>query len=143
MFYEEVPGQPPFPLNLFMPIPVRTEGGKGRPGATIRCIYRSGDLTKRITAIDSPRRIDFEVLDQRLGIEGCAIARVGSYEITPASVGCNVVLTTNYTAFLHPRPFWRPIERLLTHQLHRHVLNGMRGIVRPAPASLAPAPTAQ
>ena len=46
LFYEEVPGRPPFPLNVFLPDPVRTEGGKGTVGASVRCIYQDGDLVK-------------------------------------------------------------------------------------------------
>jgi hypothetical protein len=143
LFYEEVPGRPPFPLSIFMPIPVRTEGAKTSAGATVRCIYTRGDLTKRITSIKAPRCIQFEVLDQRLGIERCAVARGGSYEIAPSGTGADVLLYTNYTAYLHPRSLWRPLEKLVVHQLHSHVLNGMRVAICPAAAALAPATTAQ
>ncbi len=126
MFYEEVPGRPPFPLRVFMPCPVRTDGSKTSIGATVRCIYDGGDMVKRITDIKPPSLIEFEVTDQDLGIEGCVVARGGSYAIFPSGDGTNIVLTTRYSAYLHPRLLWRPLEKLVTGQLHRHVLNGMR-----------------
>ena len=126
MFYEEVPGRPPFLLRMFMPAPVRTEGKKTRVGAKVRCIYKGGDLVKRITAIEPPGLIQFEVIDQRLGIEACAVALEGSYVMRRSADGTDIVLTTRYAAYLHPRLLWSPLERLVTGQLHRHVLNGMR-----------------
>lgn len=137
MFYEEVPGRPPFLLRTFMPCPVRTEGRKSSVGAVVKCIYADGDLVKRMTAIEPPRRIGFEVLEQRLGIEGCAIARSGSYEIQPRGEGTDILLTTNYSAYLHPRWLWRPLEKLVTAQLHHHVLNGMRAAAVPEAVALA------
>jgi hypothetical protein len=126
-FYEEVPGQPPFLLRAFMPHPVQTMGEKTAVGARIRCLYQGGDLVKRITAIEPPHRILFDVLEQRLGIEDCVVALGGSYEIDGNGNGSDVVLTTKYKAYLHPRRVWRPLERLIAGQLHRHVLDGMRG----------------
>jgi hypothetical protein len=132
MFYEEVSGRPPFPLNIFMPDPVRTEGGKHSVGDRVRCIYQGGDLVKRITCVDPPHLIRFEVIGQSLGIEGCVIANCGSYELVPSGTGTDVVATTRYYAYLHPRWIWRPIEELMTAQLHRHVLNGMRAAANQA-----------
>ncbi len=126
MFYEEVPGRTPFLLRMFMPAPVRTEGKKTGVGARVRCIYKGGDLVKRITAIEPPRLIQFEVMDQRLGIEACAVALDGSYVVRRSENGTDIVLTTRYAAYLHPRLLWIPLERLVTGQLHRHVLKGMR-----------------
>jgi hypothetical protein len=137
MFYEQVPGRPPMLLRAVVPCPVRTEGSKGSVGATVKCIYEGGDLVKRMTAIEPPRLIGFDVLEQRLGIEGCAIARNGSYELVPSGDGTDILLTTNYSAYLHPRWLWRPLEKLVTSQLHRHVLNGMRAAVVPEAVALA------
>jgi hypothetical protein len=130
LFYEEVPGRPPFPLNVFLPAPIRTEGGKGSVGAVIRCFYQDGDLTKRITAVRAPHFIRFDVIDQRLGIEGCAVARGGSYELRSTFTGTEMVASTQYTAHLHPRWIWRPIEKLVMGQLHGHVLRGIQSAVR-------------
>ena len=126
VFYEEVPGNPPFPLRTFMPHPIRTEGNKERTGSRVRCIYASGSLVKRITEIQAPWLIEFEVIEQHLGIEGCVRAQGGSYEIDRSGDGVDIALTTRYWAYLHPRFLWRPLEKLITTQLHRHVLDGMR-----------------
>jgi len=125
VFYEEVPGHPPLPLRWFMPSPVRTEGAKSAVGSRVRCIYQSGHLVKRITVLDPPRLIRFDVLEQHLGIEGCAIAQGGSYKLYRNGDRTGLILTTRYRAFLHPRWLWRPLEKLVAHQLHKHVLNGM------------------
>ena len=127
-FYEEVPGRPPFLLDALL-CPIATEGDKSQVGATILCRYKQGTLVKRITAIRMPCFIRFDVLNQQLGIEHCAIARGGSYCIRRLAAGSEVVLTTNYRAFLHPRWLWRPLERLAVHQLHTHILNGVRKAV--------------
>lgn len=127
MFYEEIPGQSPFPLRAFMPRPLRTDGDKAGLGAKVRCLYKGGDLVKRITAVEPQRLIQFEVIEQSLGVEGCVIALGGSYEIRHSGDGSEIALTTKYRAYLHPRPLWRPLERLVTSQLHKHILNGMQG----------------
>jgi hypothetical protein len=125
MFYEDVPGLPAFPLRMLLPAPVRTDGDKSRVGATVRCTYTHGELAKRITAADAPRLLQFDVLDQRLGIEGCLVARGGSYQIDRGADASDVVLTTNYHGYLSPRSIWRHLERLLVGQLHSHILRGI------------------
>jgi hypothetical protein len=130
IFYEEVPGHAPLPLRWFMPAPVRTVGAKSTIGAKVQCIYQSGQLVKRITVLDPPCLLRFEVIEQHLGIEGCAIAKGGSYEIYHSGDQSDIVLTTRYRAFLHPRWLWRPLEKLVAHQLHRHVLDGMRAAMQ-------------
>jgi hypothetical protein len=125
MFYEEVPGRAPWLLRLFLPVPTRTEGDKKVPGAIVHCAYDSGDLFKRITAVDAPRSIEFEVLSQRLGIEDCIATMSGSYRLESSGSGTSIALTTNYRAYLHPRFLWRPMEKLLARRLHRHILKGM------------------
>lgn len=140
MFYEEVPGRPPLPLRAVMPYPLRTEGQKNGIGAIVLCLYQGGNLVKRITAVDPPRFMQFQVLEQCLGIEGCVRAESGSYEICQNDDHSDVVLTTLYKAYLRPRWLWRPLEKLLTGQLHRHVLSGMRDILSEEPRGIeAPA----
>lgn len=124
--YEEVEVPPPLLLTLLLPAPVRTEGDKRIRGAHVECIYRSGSLVKRMTAVEPPARMEFDVLDQELGIEDCARAISGGYRITASGSGSRVALTTRYLASLHPRWLWRPVEHYLAHRLHRHVLGGMR-----------------
>jgi hypothetical protein len=125
MFYEEVPQRPPLLLRLFLPSPVKTGGGRKEVGARVLCTYTHGSLVKRFTVLERPRLVRFEVVDQALGVERCLTTTEGSYEITPAAHGCEVALTTRYRGHLRPRWLWRPFERLLAHQLHRHILSGM------------------
>jgi hypothetical protein len=131
MFYEEVPGQPPFLLRALLPHPVRTEGGKTDVGAIVQCTYRRGELVKRITFVDPPHLVQFEVIEQRLGIEGCVLVLGGSYQIRRCGEGTDVVLITNYRAYLRPRHLWRPLETLLVGQLHNHILGGVRAAIQP------------
>lgn len=138
MFYEEVPGRPPWPLRLFLPAPTGTEGDKGVAGAIVRCAYQGGDLYKRITAVDAPRSVRFEVVRQHLGIEDCVVALGGSYRIDSRGDGCDVSLTTNYRACLCPRRLWRPVEKLLARQLHRHILDGMNAALSPGTPAAPP-----
>lgn len=124
--YEEVTGRPPLILRAFMPRPLCTDGRKDRAGELVRCVYDCGNLIKRIISIEPPYRMVFDVLEQRLGIEGCIVAQRGSYEIDRDPVGSSVILTTQYRAFLHPRWLWRNLERFAAHQLHLHILHGMQ-----------------
>ncbi len=130
MFYEEVPHRPPLLLRLFLPSPVRTQGGDKRVGADVLCRYSHGSLVKRFTRLDRPRLVRFEVTEQNLGVERCLTTVEGSYELRAVDGGCEVALTTRYRGHLRPRRLWRPLERLLAHQLHRHILSGM-GAARP------------
>jgi hypothetical protein len=147
MLYEEVPGKPPLLLRTLLPRPVRTEGDKSRVGAMVRCAYREGDLVKRIARVEPPHFLQFEVIEQRLGIEGCTLTLGGSYEIQPCDNATDVLLTTNYRAYLRPRFLWQPLEALLVRQLHNHILDGVRRAIlltnRSLPAAVAESPAAQ
>jgi hypothetical protein len=125
MFYEEVPQSPSLLLRMLLPTPVRTEGGSKEVGTVVACTYSRGGLTKRITVLDRPRLVRFEVLEQNLGIERCMTTVEGSYEFRAEGNGTRVTLTTQYRGHLRPRRLWRPLERLLAHRLHRHILDGM------------------
>jgi hypothetical protein len=127
MFYEEVPQRPMPLLRLFLPAPIRTEGDKTRVGSIIECTYETGYLEKRITTIERARFVGFDVLVQQLGVEDCISMQGGSYVIRPdGRNGSEVVLMTSYRGHLRPRWLWRPLEHLLAHRLHRHILDGMR-----------------
>jgi hypothetical protein len=135
MFYEEVPGQPPWTLRLFLPTPTRTEGDKRLAGGIVRCAYNAGDLFKRITAVDAPHLIQFEVIRQQLGIEDCIATLGGSYQIDRHGDGSRLMLTTNYQAYLRPRRLFRPLEKFLAGRLHRHILAGMNAALSEATAA--------
>ncbi len=138
LFYEEVPARAPLLLRTLLPRPVRTEGNKTDVGATVRCVYRAGEVVKRITAVEPPHLIEFEVIEQRLGIETCARTLGGSYQLLPCGAGTDVELVTNYRAYLRPRPIWRPLETLLVRQLHRHILQGIGAAIPAANPAIRP-----
>lgn len=125
VFFEEVPGQPPILLRLFLPRPVRTEGDKTSVGSRVRCEYTEGELIKRITQVETAKSLHFEVLGQRLGIEECIETLGGSYQMRICGEETDVELATNYRTFLHPRFIWRHVEAILIGQLHRHILRGL------------------
>lgn len=125
IFYEEVPQRPPLLLRLFLPSPVKTQGGGKRVGATVECSYSSGNLIKRFTVLEPPSLVRFDVIGQNLGVERCVTTVEGSYEIRADGCGSEVALTTRYRGHLRPRWLWRWLEGLLAHQLHRHILVGM------------------
>jgi hypothetical protein len=134
VFYEEVPDAPSWILRALLPHPVRTEGDKRRIGAIVRCAYSGGNLAKRITAVDAPRLLRFEVVEQHLGIEGCIVTRGGSYHIQRCGAATDVALITHYEAYLRPRSLWRPVEAFLVNRLHRHILSGIRAAILHTPA---------
>jgi len=144
MFFEEIPGEAPLLLRTFLPRPVRTAGDKRSMGSNVHCEYTTGELTKRITLVETARSLQFEVLGQKLGIEKCVETMGGSYRLRACVDGTEVKLTTNYKATLRPRFFWRRLEALLIGQLHRHIFSGLRDAIRkehsarsvPVPASL-------
>jgi hypothetical protein len=140
-FYEEIPGTAPWHLRLFLPAPVRTEGDKRTPGAMIRCTYEDAHLVKQITRLEPGRLMRFDVLEQRLGVEGSLTMGEGSYEIRPIAGGCEVVLTTHYQGHVRPRWLARALEQHLAHALHRFILRGMALHIAAARAVAAPRPT--
>jgi hypothetical protein len=129
MFYEEIPVRPSLLLRIFLPTPVRTAGDKSELGAPIQCTYTTGHLVKRMTVIEPPHLVRFEVIEQHLGFERCAVTTNGSYEIFRDGEGADVALTTNYKTYLRPRWFWRHLEKFVASRLHRHILNGMRAAI--------------
>jgi uncharacterized protein YndB with AHSA1/START domain len=131
-FYEDLPSRPLWFLRIFLPRPIRTEGAKTELGSIVRCTYDGGHLMKRITAVEPPWMVRFDVLEQDLGVEGCISLGEGSYELRATPGGTELVLTTRYRGHLRPRRLWRPFERFLGHRLHRHILDGMRAALEAA-----------
>jgi hypothetical protein len=132
VLYEEIPGHPPLLLRAFLPHPLRTEGDKTRIGELVRCTYSEGILVKRITAVEPPYLLRFDVVEQNLGIEGCVLTKGGSYRSSPCEGGTDVTLVTHYLAYLRPRRLWRPLEAMLVRRLHRHILSAVRAALLPA-----------
>lgn len=125
-FYEDIQERPSLFLRLLAPMPVRTSKPGLRVGAMVDCTYtEGGTLTKRITVVEPPSLLRFEVVDQRLGIEAFVATVEGSYEVSAAGAGAEIALTTVYRGSLRPRWLWRLPERWLAGQLHRHILRGM------------------
>jgi hypothetical protein len=135
MFYEEISGRSPLILRALLTQPIRTQGDKSRAGAKVRCVYRRGHLIKRITAVEPPNLLQFEVVEQRLGIERCVLTLGGSYQIHTSGEATEIVLITKYRAYLRPRYLWRPLEAFLATRLHNHILRSLGAAVmarRPA-----------
>ena len=131
-FYEEVSSRPGPLLRIGLPAPVRSEGEKTRVGGTVRCVYEGGYVLKRTTSAEPPNVLRFEVFEQRLGLERCLSLSDGVYEIRAAPAGSEVALTTRYRGHLRPRALFRPLERRLTHEIHGHILAGMRSALEAA-----------
>ena len=131
-FYEEVPSRPGALLRIGLPAPVRSEGEKTRAGGTVRCVYEGGYVLKRTTAAEPPNVLRFEVFEQRLGLERCLSLSDGVYGIRAVPGGSEVALTTRYRGHLRPRALFRPLERRLTHEIHGHILAGMRSALEAA-----------
>jgi len=134
-FYEEVPSRPGALLRIGLPAPVRSEGEKTRVGGTVRCVYEGGYVLKRTTSAEPPNVLRFEVFEQRLGLERCLSLSDGVYEIRAVPGGSEVALTTRYRGHLRPRGVFRPLERRLAHEIHGHILAGMRTALDTAAAS--------
>ena len=128
LFYEEVEHEPPWLLKLSLPRPVRTEGSSARVGDVKRCVYEKGHLSKRITHVDSNRRLEFVVVEQELHFERDVTLIDGGFELKPDGDGnsTHVTLRTRYQRHLSPRWVWEPIERNVVRALHQHVMEGMR-----------------
>jgi hypothetical protein len=127
MFYEEVEHAPPWLLRLALPKPIKSVGDKRKEGETIRCFYDRGHLCKRISQCEPGRLLAFEVTEQELHFERDVLLRDGSFEISPSGPETTrITLTTRYQRRLSPRWLWEPIERRVVHNLHGHVLKGMK-----------------
>ena len=127
MFYEDVEHAPPWLLHLALPQPIRSEGSKQKEGETVTCFYNCGEIKKRISKVDAPRKLAFDVVDIQMRSENYAKLKDGSFEIEPLGAKqCRITLTTRFERKLHPSFFWEPIEHQVIHTLHGHVLEGMR-----------------
>jgi hypothetical protein len=131
LFYEQLEEAPPLHLRLLLPVPVGTSGGKSRPGDEARCLYRGGHLIKRVTAVEPCRSYFFEVVEQELRVGGGIRLLGGAYSLRElAADATEVSAVTRYQSPLRPRWLWQPLEALVCHAFHRHILGAMRRGVR-------------
>jgi ribosomal protein L37E len=127
MFYEDVEHAPPWLLHLALPQPIRSEGSKQKEGEIVTCFYNCGEIKKRISKVDAPRKLAFDVVGIQMRSENYARLKDGSFEIEPlGDKQCRITLTTRFERKLQPAFFWEPIEHKVIHTLHGHVLEGMR-----------------
>ena len=127
MFYEDVEHAPPWLLHLALPQPIRSEGNKQKEGEVVRCFYNCGTICKRISKVEQPRKLSFDVVEAQMRSENYTTLKDGSFEIEPVgATQSRITLTTRYQRKLRPNWIWEPIERKVIHTLHGHVLEGMR-----------------
>jgi hypothetical protein len=127
MFYEDVEHAPPWLLTLALPQPIRSEGNKQKEGEVVRCFYNCGTISKRISKVERPRVLTFDVVEAKMRSENYTTLKDGSFEIEPlGKTQSRITLTTRYERRLRPAWIWEPIERKVIHTLHGHVLEGMR-----------------
>ncbi len=141
MFYEDVEHAPPWLLNLALPQPIRSEGSKQKEGEIVTCFYNCGEIKKRISKVDAPRKLAFDIVDIQMRSENYAKLQDGSFEIEPMGTKqSRITLTTRFERKLHPSFFWEPIEHKVIHTLHGHVLEGMRRKAEGPKAETKPPP---
>ena len=127
MFYEGIGRRPPLHLRLLLPIPIGTEGRISEVGDEAMCFYEGGHLLKRITRIDHSDRYEFEVVEQALSFGGGMRLAGGSYTLRELPDGeTEVSVETTYRSTKSPRWFWKPVERMVCHSFHRHLLGSIR-----------------
>jgi hypothetical protein len=136
VFYEQIDRRPPWPLRVLLPVPVRADGARSAEGDETRCVYEHGYLVKRMIRVLPPRRCEFEVIEQELGMPGKIRLAGGGYTLNALPGGSTrIELETRYFAFRRPRVLWRPIETALCHAFHRHILDAIRRGTGPAGAA--------
>jgi hypothetical protein len=137
MFYEQIPGRPPWPLRILLPAPRGTEGFGSAVGNEVRCVYEGGFLLKRVTRVDPCRRYDFDVVEQRLTIAGGIRLVGGSYSLSTIGDGSTrVELETRYVGARRPRWLSMPVEAAVCRAFHRHLLGAMRRAVSESKARI-------
>ena len=128
VFYEQIEHEPPFLLRLALPRPVGTRGSKAEVGDASRCEYENGYLVKKITRREEGKVLGFRVIEQRLHFEHDLELREGSFRLEPGPRPgtTRVTLATTYRRLTYPAFVWQPVESLVLHTLHGHVLEGMK-----------------
>lgn len=123
VFYEQIDAPAPLYLRLLLPAPIRSEGAKSVVGSVATCLYEGGHLLKRVTRIESSRLYEFTVIEQQLSIGAGLRLSGGSYALRPLAGGATeVAVTTQYSGGRRPRALWQPLEAMVCHLFHRHLL---------------------
>lgn len=136
LWFEELPRPPPWLLRRLLPRPLGTSGRKEAVGDRACCRYDRGELVKQITALESPSRCEFDVVEQRLDLGGGIALRGGAFRLAArADGGCELELETRYVGGRRPRLLWRPIERWVARRFHHHLARAIRSMA--AASSLA------
>jgi hypothetical protein len=136
VFYEQIDQRPPLYLRVLLPVPIRTEGKKSEVGDEALCLYHGGHLLKRVTRVERARRFEFEVSAQALRVGGGMRLTGGHYALSELPEGrTEVELATRYLSPRRPRWLWRPLEALVCHRFHKHILRAMRRHAERAAAS--------
>jgi len=127
MFYEQIEDSPPLHLRLLLPLPLRTDGAKLAVGEHAKCLYATGHLLKRVTRIEPGRLYEFAVVEQNLALPSGVLLCGGSYMLRelPGS-RTELAVTTRYVSDRGPRWLWRPVEAIICHLFHRHLLSAIR-----------------
>ena len=134
MFYEQIEEPPPLLLRLLLPVPLRTEGPKAAPGDEALCLYRGGQLLKRVTRIEPAAHYGFEVTEQQLRIGRGLRLHGGSYALRTLADGhTELAVTTRYSGTRWPEWLFRPIESLVCHLFHRHLIRAIDRKARTSP----------
>ena len=127
MYYEQIEEPPPLYLRLLLPLPIGTEGSKSKVGDEATCLYEGGHLRKRVTQVDACRHYGFEVVEQNLVLGAGLLLSGGSYTLRELPGGrTEVAVTTRYVSRKRPGWMWKPIEAIVCHLFHRHLLSAMR-----------------
>lgn len=127
VFYEELGGKPPLYLRLLLPVPIRNVGKVSKVGDETTCLYEGGHLLKRITKIETNVLYEFEVAEQALSIGAGMQLCGGHYRLRGLPDGrTEVSIATRYFSPRRPRWLWTPIENIVCHWFHRHLLRSMR-----------------
>jgi len=127
MYYEQIEEAPPLLLRLLLPLPIRTDGSKSAVGDEAMCLYEGGHLLKRVTHVDVRRHYGFDIVEQNLAVGGGLMLSGGCYTLLELpGRRTNVAVTTRYLSCKRPGWLWQPIEAIVCHLFHRHLLSAMR-----------------
>jgi len=126
MFYEQIDVPPPWLLRLLLPLPIRTEGSKAAVGDQATCLYQGGHLLKRVLHIDPGRYYEFAVVEQQLDFGGDLRLAGGSYSLRAlARSATEIAISTRYSGGRRPRLLWGPVEAVVCHRFHQHLLRSI------------------